>query len=274
MALVQFRFSSNGQLALFPDEAHRRDAVHRLARVVGGQLVMFGFVDHHGHPLVTTADAGTLQRTLGSGLAAVAAHSLAKVWSDPVHDRRHALSLVDYLINQPLKHGIPAHPATWTGSGFLDAVGARIIDGLALRLFEELRITKDHLVEMVGLPPGCLRPAPDAMVRALGAVRLKEAASAVFAADPDLKVNDVPSTRARRVVVVLGGIVGIGLDDAAWALDVTEIAARRIAKREVDPAWIEATRIRLSIEEAVRRQMENDWLRRAVQKRAARRIGS
>jgi hypothetical protein len=273
MALVQLRFSSDGRLALFPDEAHRRAAVHKLVKVAGGQLVMFGFVDHHGHPLVVTNDAGILKRVLGSTLGTVAAQPLEKLWSDVVRERRHALALVDYLINQPLKHGIPAHPATWTGSGFLDAVGARIIDGLALRLFEELRITKDHLLEMVGLPPGCLRPAPNDMVRALGAVRLKEAASAVFAADLDLKKNNVPSIRARRVVAVLAQIVGICVGDVAWALDVAEIAARRLAKREVDPAWLEAARIRLGLEEVVRRQMENDWLRRAIQKRASRRIG-
>jgi hypothetical protein len=270
--LVQFRFSSNGQLSLFPGETHRRDAVHKLAEVVGGQLVMFGFVNNHGHPLVQTCDPGTLQRTLGSGLSSVAAAPLEQVWSDRVKSRRHALSLVDYLINQVLKHRIPVHPGVWTGSGFQDAVGARIVDGLELKLFEELQLTEDSLFKMAGLPPGCLRPASDGMIRALGAMRLKAAAAAAFAADPDLKKNDVPSVRARRVTANLARVTGMDFSEVSWVLDVKKKSVSRMAEGEVEPSWIHATRLRLGLEEAVRQHIEKDWLRRAIEELAARKL--
>jgi hypothetical protein len=38
---------------------------------------------------------------------------------------------VTYLLKQPVKHGLDVHPALWTGSCFLDLIGARLIPGFS-----------------------------------------------------------------------------------------------------------------------------------------------
>ena len=273
MAIYQLRFSSNGRLHLYPKEKHIRAAVHQLALATRGKLVMFGFIHEHGHPLVIDEPnhIERLKNTLESDLGAVAAEPMEELWYDRVRSRSHLLSLVRYFLDQTYHHSIPAHPATWSGSCFMDLVGARVVAGLELRLFEVLpSLTRAKLFEMVGLPPGCLRPASDSTIRALGALRLREAASAALAADPELAGNDTPSAQARRVVAHLAAVVGIPFGEVANVLRMTSTAVARIAKREVEDTYVNATRLRLSLEEVVRARIEQDWYRRIIEEHASR----
>jgi hypothetical protein len=275
MPLYQLRFSSDGRLPLFPDERRLRIAVRRLVKVTRGRLAMFGFVKDHGHPAViaSTHRIGTLRGTLRRSLESVAAQPLEKVWKGRVKDRSHALSLLRYLLNQPLHHGIPAHPALWSGSCFLDLAGARIIDGLELRLSEVVSLSQEELMAMAGLPGGQIRPASDAEIRALGATRLTAAASAAFAADPELRGNDAPSVRARRVAACLARQAMVPTSEVAWAFGCSRGGAYALSNAPIEPTWEAAVRIRLGLEENVQEEIERDWYRRVITERAARKSG-
>lgn len=273
MAIFQIRFGSDGRLPLYPGERHIRAAVWRLARATHGALVMFGFIHEHGHLLVVD-QAGHIERfkkRAAMKLGAVAAEPMEEVWHDRVESRSHLASLVRYYLEQTYHHGVPAHPALWSGSCFVDLVGARVVSGLDLRLFEVLpSLTRDKLMEIVGLPLASLRPAMDSAVRALGALRLRDAAAAALAADPALAQNDAACVRARRVVVRLAARAGISLNETANVLRVTPDAVTRLARREVEETWVAATRRRLALEEAVRLHIEQDWYRRVIEKHASK----
>jgi hypothetical protein len=267
--LFQLRFSSKTRQPLFPDETHRRRAIHRLAEVMTGRLVCFGFVDDHGHIVAfdTEQHIGRLAGSLQLALQVVAAHPLEEVWHDPVKDRAHLKSLLRYQLSQTFRHGVPCPPALWTGSSFLDVIGARVVDGLRLRLFEALpRLVAEDLLPMVGLVAGAIRAASDATVRALGAERLKRAAAAAFAVDPELRGNDRPTVHARRVVVRLARTAEIAVSDVKWVLDCSRSGVSRMARHDLaDDRWVEAVRKRLTLEETVRREIERDWCRRKIQ---------
>jgi hypothetical protein len=273
--LFQLRFSSKTRQPLFPDEAHRRTAIQSLAGVMLGRLVCFGFVDDHGHIVAfdTGQHIGRLGGSLQLALEAVAAQPLEEVWHDPVKDRAHLKSLLRYQLNQTFRHGVPCSPALWTGSSFLDVIGARLVEGLELRLFEALpRLVVEDVLSMVGLTAGAIRAAPDGTVRALGVERLKRAAAAAFAVDPELEGNDQPTVNARRVVARLARSARIAVSDVMWVLDCSRSGASRMARHDLaDNRWVEAVRRRLTLEETVQREIERDWCRRKIQECATNR---
>ena len=267
MRLHQLRFSSKTRFPLFPDEAHRRAAVQRLAAAAQGKLVSFGFVDEHGHSVVVEDDGhiGRLGRSVGAALGAVAAEPLEPVWHEPVENRAHLKAAVRYQLNRPVKHGVPTHPALWSGSCFPDLLGARVIDGLKLRLFEVLpRLVPEDLLPMVGLRAGAVRAASDATIRGLGALRVKHAAASAFAAQPGLEGTSGIVVRARRVVAELSRDAGIGTGEVIWALGVTRSGLSRLGQHNVEDAWVLAVRLRLTLEETVQAEIERDWCRRFI----------
>lgn len=267
--LFQLRFSSKTRQPLFPDEPHRRKAIHSLAEVMMGRLVCFGFVDDHGHTVAFDEEQhiGRLSGSLQLALEAVAAQPLEEVWHDPVKDRAHLKSLLRYQFNQTFRHGVPCPPALWTGSSFLDVIGARVVEGLELRLFEALpRLVTEDVLPMAGLEAGAIRAASDATVRALGAERLKRASAAAFAVDPELQGNDRLTVNARRVVARLARSAEIAASDVMWVLDCSRSGVSRMARHDLaDDRWVEAVRRRLTLEEMVQREIERDWCRRKIQ---------
>jgi hypothetical protein len=265
--LIQLRVSSKGRDPLVPDEAKRRIVVHDLASALKGKLTMFGFVDEHGHVVVLDEPEhlAYLKQSTRAVFDNVSIGETEPVWDGPVNGRSHAMSLLRYVENQTFHHEIPEPPALWSGSCFLDLVGARFIEGLEPRLFEVLpRLTVDDLPPLVGLPYGRIQPASDAMIRALGACRLRDAASAALAADPELQGNKKPARRARHVVARMARLVGIATDDVVYVLKRANPVVRRHANRPIERAWERATRVRLALEELVREHIERDWCRRMI----------
>jgi hypothetical protein len=148
-------FNSIGNVVLFPDEATVRRAVRCLARAISGQLVGFCLADTHCH--FHTAHgrehAGSLLRAIQRSVGAVAAARLRPTHFEPVRDQRHNLNTIRYLLRQPAHHDIPVHPALWSGSVFLDLVGARYVRGLMPQLGPWMpRLHLRELMETVGLP--------------------------------------------------------------------------------------------------------------------------
>ena len=94
-------------------------------------------------------------------------------------------------------------------------------------------------------------PASDELVRRLGATRIVSAAAFAACTEPELRGKEAAEVTGRRVVAVLASTVGIRPAEIAWALGVTSQAANRLAQREAPGAHIQATRLRLTLEEAV-----------------------
>ncbi len=250
------RLSSDGRHPMFPTEARRRAALHTLARIAGGELVLFCLVDDHAHIVLfceralTTVRARGLSRTLRR-LAAV---PLERSFTKPVDSRHHMQWLVRYLLEQPARHRLAEHHALWTGSCFADLVGARALPGLTLRIASALpRFSLPEACRIVGLRKEDRRPLPPAEVRQLGASRVVAAATFVLAADPDLSDQAAPAVAARALAARVGRAAGITRRELGWVLRRSDRQMARAEAIPLDPALERALRVRLAIEEAVGR---------------------
>jgi hypothetical protein len=231
-----------------------RRAVLALARVAAGSLVMFCIVDDHLHLVLvgSRARAGRLGRAISLALRPLAAGPMQPAFRRPVVERHHLETLVDYALGQPVRHGLPGHPALWTGSSYLDLVGARYLPGLELRLREVLpRLTRGRLHASVGIGREPVRPASLADIRRLGAYALPAAAAAALAAPDGLGGNERPARTARLAVVRLGRTAGIRPSEIADAIGIRPRSARKLAHRPVDARAVHAIRLRLALEARV-----------------------
>jgi REP element-mobilizing transposase RayT len=136
MNIWHLTYASDGRNPLFPDEVACRKAVRVLGRVAGTSTVLFSIVDDHLH-LVLWCDRqrrGRLARALVQALRQVAPVPVESARVRAVENRSHMKWLVDYVLSQTIHHGIPSHPALWSGSCFPDLIGARQVPGLDLQL--------------------------------------------------------------------------------------------------------------------------------------------
>jgi len=255
MNLWQLRWSTEGRLAFFPDEARRRAAVRALVRVAGPRLLLFALVDDHVHAVIESQGSGRSEaRSIRMALLPLSASPIDPPWLGRVEDRGHLRSLVRYDLGQPDHHGLALHPALWTGSCFPDLVGARRLPGFANRLAEQLpRLTRAELFRWVHLPDVAIEPATDAGVRVAGAARLVGAATAVLAVGPALAGRAADAVSARAAVCRLAEASGIARAEVVHALGVPLRTAQRLAHHPVDDALLDAVRRRLSLEDLAAR---------------------
>jgi hypothetical protein len=256
MELFHTTFAAEGRHALFPTDDARRWAVLTLARVAGRSLALFCIADDHVHLVIVGSRerATNLARALVLAFRRLAATRTTPPHHLPVRDRRHLETLVDYVLGQPSHHGLPGHPALWTGSAFLDLVGARHVPGLELRLLDVLpRLTPRRLRAAVGLADADIHPLPPPDVRRLGAFALTGSAAAALAAPIDLAGNAPPARSARLAVVRLARDSGIPPSEISASLGIQPRSVRRLAVRHAPPAILDAVRLRLGLEEQVRR---------------------
>jgi hypothetical protein len=247
--------ASAGRHALFPTEESRRDAVRALARVARDRLALFCIVDEHLHLVAigSRATVGRLAQAIARSLGARAASRLETAHFRPVENRGHLETLVRYVLNQPAHHGLPGHPALWTGSSFPDLARARVLPELRLRLHDVLpRFDLARISEAVGLPREEITPLSLPDVRLAGATPLASAAAAALAARPALATREAPAGIARVAVARLARDAGIPLPDVANALRVWPRSVRRLAVRPVPAATLLAVRRRLTLEQLVR----------------------
>ncbi len=249
-------FATKGRQVPFPDETRRRLAIHQLVAVAGDELVLFCLVDDHFHVVVlcTRRRAGIIARALARTLAPIAVAPLRLGDNRPVETRSHVTWLVRYLLEQVLHHKIQGtHPALWTGSCFQDLVGARVIGGCRLRLWDVLpRLPLSTVCRYVQLSPDEIAPIGDQRLRAAGVARLAAAASAALAVPPDLRGKEPAVMLGKRAVSQLSRAAGIPRTEVAWALGVTVRTVTRLFDPLVEPAVMRAVRIRLTLEDVVR----------------------
>lgn len=248
-------WSSEGRHPLAPEEACRRELVRCIARVAGDAVSLFCVVDDHVHVVLfcALADRGRYVQALSLAFRPIVAVPLAPAFIRPVRDRRHMEWLAqEYILRQPVNHGLSSRPALWTGSCFADLAGARVLPGLRLRIREALpRWRLRSAYSAVGLPLTELVPAPDDLLRRLGGARIMAAAAFAAGADPALRGRGQAEVAARRVAAALARAVGIRGPEIAWALGTTRQAANRMAGREAQDTLVKATRLHLALEELV-----------------------
>lgn len=254
MPLSHLTWSARGRLALFPREELRRAALRSLSRVAGAQVLLFGLADDHLH-VVVEGPPGPLARAVLLALRPRAASVLDPAHVRPVEDRSHLGWLVGSLLGQPDKHGLPVHPALWTGSCFPDLVGARrLFPGMAGRLAAQLpRYRLRQAYQDLGLSTAPLQPADDDAARAAGSSRILAAAGAALAAGPDLSGKAAERVLARKAAAIVAAQCGIHPTEVAWAMGQPLRSARRLADDAVDPALLQAVRLRLALEDRAHR---------------------
>jgi REP element-mobilizing transposase RayT len=246
--------SSTQRLTLFPSPAQLRSALHALVRVLGDELALFCIVDDHLH-CVLVCDAATVEHRRRALTHSVRVHAAVEVSSThvrPIESRAHMERVFAYLLRQPAKHGLPVHPALWEGGCFLDLVGARSLPGLHLRIGEALpRATQADAFAAVGLPARSLEPMPLERVRAIGAQRLIDAATASAAAEPGLRGHGARAVAARRAACRLARQARIPKSELAWLLGITPRAVDRLAAHPAGEPIALSTLRRLALEERV-----------------------
>jgi REP element-mobilizing transposase RayT len=255
MELWHMTFESEGRQVLFRGEAALNAAVLTLARVAGRDLLLFSIVDDHIHLAVSggRSRVGRLSHSLQLALRPLAATQLRTgAHVKAIEKRTHLERLVGYILRQPQHHGLRACPALWTGSCFLDLVGARTVGVLGVPLDAVLpRYRLVQAMPFVGLPAREIVAADNDRVRRAGVYRLAAAAGAVVGAPPGLADGSRESGSARQLTAVLATSAGMSTRDIALALNITIRSAQRRALAPPVPFLLQAVRIRLALEEAV-----------------------
>ena len=250
-------FATDGRNPLCPEEGARLAMVRALARVAGEHAVLFCVVDDHIHLVVLCErqEAGRIAQRLSLALRPLAAVEVDPARVRPVESRSHLQSLVRYVLDQPRHHHLGEHPGLFAGSCFVDLVGARVLDGLKLRIQDALpRLRLRDVYQSVGLRPVRLTSATKDEIRAAGAVRLATAGAAALGVEPTLESKRPSAVKARTAVCRIGNSVGIPASELAFALGITQRAVRRLADRVVDERLLVSVALRLALEDAVREQ--------------------
>jgi hypothetical protein len=253
MEFFHLTFASEGRMPLFTTESQRCAGLHALARSARGKLVLFCIVDEHVHVVLAVgsrAEAGHIGRALRRSLGNAAGVELGPAFIRPIKTRSHAEWLArNYIVAQPKKHGLPDHPALYSGSCFQDLVGARQLVDLRIDALLP-RFDVRHVLDTVGLPRRPIEPlAPDA-IRRLGVGRIADASMSVLAL-ADLASRSRPNVAARRVAVHISDEVGIARPEIGHVLNLGLRSVRKIAALEADAALSRAVAIRLALEEQV-----------------------
>ncbi len=198
MRIWHLTFDSEGRSAFFPGEGLRRAAVHRIVRITRNRLILFCIVDEHLHVLLfgSRAEMGRFAQRLLLSLRALTSVPINPARIRTINGQNHLTNQVPYFLGQTEHHNLPIHPALWSGSCFVDLIGARRIDGNRLRLGDALpRMRLRDTYPMVELPRALLVPPNDRQIRQAGSFRLVSATSAALACETASR-GAYPSCRA------------------------------------------------------------------------------
>jgi hypothetical protein len=244
-------FRANGRNVLFRDEASRLAAVRRLAHKAGTHIVVFCLVDEHVHVAVTgdRSKAGRFSRSILLATRPWTAVALEPAEITPVTNRFHLQRLVPYVLGQPMRHRLPVHPALWSGSCFVDLIGARAIEGLNLlvaRLLPRFRL-RDALCA-VGLPKAELKAPSIDEIRRLGAFRVTQAAAAALCVPHPLQGTTTPTSLARAAACQVAHVAGIPRSELSHSLRITRRAIRKLLNKPINGRVLRSVHRRLGLE--------------------------
>lgn len=231
--------SSQGRMPLFPRRPHLL-AVVRAVLSYRATVLLFCAVDDHLH-LLTEGDrpgylAGDLQRHLFFERRVQPPHF------KPVTERRHLLSLVDYLLRQPARHHLDTPPCLWEGSSFLDLAGARQV-GFDRRPLERAlpRLHHRDFLTPVGLSR-LPEPAAWEQLEREGIGTLVQAVEVASALDSLCGPRTAVRVQARSALAWMAHRAGISAGRTAEALGRSERSVRRLRRGEEEPPFSLAAR--------------------------------
>jgi hypothetical protein len=251
MGLWHLTLAARTRHTLFPDEALRLEALRRLVRICGAELVVFCIVDDHLHWVVRCDERRriVIARAVRRSMQALSGVETKPVHAEPIDGRRHMETVRRYVLNQTTKHELGVHPALWTGSCFPDLVGARWLPELRLQLFEVLpRSGPWDLCRDVSLPADRFEPASLLELRELGPRALVDAAAAACGAPLTLQGKSRQVTTARRVACWLGRQAEIPSKKLATTLAIHPGAARKVLANTPPREAVQATLVRIALE--------------------------
>jgi hypothetical protein len=256
MHLTHVTIATVGRLALARDETERRTLVRALASVATRRLLGFGFADDHLHFSARARHPRHLARDVRRRVAAaLPSVQLQTPHLQPIESRAHLERVVTYQLRQTAKHDVAstASAALWTGSCFLDLVGARLLPGFDASLLQaELpRLRARLLFGAVGLAPVPLEPASNDTLRRAGAARLVTLAAAVYAVGPALVGRGRLVVAARALAVQVANRCGLPASEVRLLLGVNQSTTWRLTQRPTDPRAARALRLRLTLEQRV-----------------------
>ncbi len=243
--------ASAGRRTLARGEDEVRCLVRAVVRPCCGRLLLFSVVDEHIHLVVLCKRPRLLARDVVRSIR----RELPGVEFQPAHvtpieTRKHLERLVGYLLRQPSKHGLPVHPALWSGSCFQDLAGVRLLPGYerSALLAELPRLRLGSLMQHVGLPASPVEPADDRTLRLAGPSALVDLAAGVLAVPCDLRGRRTDVVRARTIAVQAAAMVGLRPSVMAPFLPISERATRRLAALPLDGAGVHTLRRRLTLQ--------------------------
>jgi hypothetical protein len=253
MPLFHLVHSTTGRTPLCLFDGDRLRAVRAIARVGGRRVLLFCVVDDHVHVVVHAdrPDAGRLGRGLRMALRAISPEAdIEAAFVRPVSSRAHLEHLAhDYIVKNPVKHGVSSTPALWSGSCFADLVGARLLPGFDPSAIVAWlpRFRPSQLYAAVGVDPH-LDLSVHRDLRTVSPATLAAAAAASIAAT-DLSGRDPLAVAARRTGARLA--LDAGHPHAA-VREAFHLPSRSLRRAAVDGALVAAVRRRLALEEAAR----------------------
>jgi hypothetical protein len=254
MPHCQITLSTIGRERMFATAEQRVVAARAIARVGGAALRLFSIVDDHQHLVVAcevasaSRLAGTFVRSLAllPGTARLAPSHVARV-----NDRTHLITLVRYVIQQPVHHGL-GDAASWNGSCLADLVGARRLPGFdATALAADLpRLDIAETARIAAGLPRAIVPFDLAAVRAAGPARLWEATVACGAL-VDVAAHDPVTVGWRRAYVALAKAAEIAISEARDAAAMPRRTWSRLASDGAAASDLTLLRRRLAFDAVV-----------------------
>ncbi len=230
-----------------------RAVVRTVARTLGGELLLFCVVDEHVHAVLAVVDGQASRRgaALAKALDWVIRADLARPHVSDVDGRGHLDHLVTYFIRQSVKHGLPGHPASWTGSCLGDLVGVRVTAGFTREALKAAlpRLTMDSVLRRVELDRSAIEPADDDQLFAAGPVAVVGAAADALAVMPDERSGT--AVIARRAAVHLLAGVGYSTAVLARATDMKPRSIRSLLAQDTAVEVLELVRRRVTFDDAV-----------------------
>jgi hypothetical protein len=246
----------DSRLPLFPTEEAYLDALHRIGAVCGGCLALFALLAEHLHlvALLSRARAGHLARGVLLTLRPIVATPLAPSYIKPVTTRAHMRWLLKYMLEQPREHGMSGHPALWVGSCLPDLVGARAVPGLDLCIERAMPdFSQAAATSLVGLSAGRIEAADHAVLRAVGAMGLRDATAASLAVPSALDGATPADILGRRAFAQLAKRVGLHRSEVVNALGINPKSMWRLARPPVEQKLLDAIARRVTLEQLVAR---------------------
>ena len=254
-----FTCSSMDGGTIYSSESALREAVRALARFAPRELFAFNLTPGHDHLGFDARrrDAGRCASAYHRWLLPRSEARLDRSFPTAIRNRQHLRSAARYIVTQAARELFDVeHPALWSGSCFLDLVGARHLPGFSLA--DSHGVDPSSFMQPIGLPGPRLPELTADEVRDLGGARVAAAAAAAAAADPALRGKSVSTMRARRAAIDLALNVGTRVGEIAAALGIHRSNVHSL-RGQSDPDLVLATQRRLELEVCVARLLETGW---------------